>query len=152
MRAQLSYGMLTENVEIGFSVDRYRFYHELPLEIVDNLPFCAYIVDYNWTYLFINKASRNIFGEEVQNLLGKNALEVFKHDRFKAIFEKIQNAVEQKIICDATIYSPLRGKQVKIKGYPLEDCYYFASVVLPSKDELINELREELNKRKEAFS
>jgi hypothetical protein len=144
--------MLTENIEIGFCLDRYRFYQELPLHIIDDLPFCAYIVDYHWTYLFINKASENIFGEEVQNLLGKNALEVFKHDRFKSIFEKIRSAVDQKTICDAIIYSPLRGRQVKIKGYPLEDCYYFASVVLPSKEELMDELREELNRRKETFS
>jgi hypothetical protein len=60
--------------------------------------------------------------------------------------------VNEKTICDATIYSPLRGKQVKIKGHPLDDCYYFYSVSLPSKEELMEELREVLNKRKDTFN
>ncbi len=143
--------MLVEKTEIGFCIERYRTYDELPLEDVDALPFCVYIIDYNWTYLFINKAAERVFGEKVQNLAGQNALQVFQHEQFKSIFKSIEKGVRNKVPCDETIYSPLRGKQVKVKGYPLCDCYYFYSVTLPAKEELLDELRQELNKRKDAF-
>lgn len=143
--------MLSESIEIGFCVDRYRRFEELPLEVVNNLPFSVYILDYNWVYLFINRNTRDIFGEEVGNLLGKSALEVFKDAKFKPIFDKIQHSLDNKTICNATIYSPLRGKQVTVKGFPLEDCYYFYTVVLPSKAELMDELREELHRKRDEF-
>jgi hypothetical protein len=144
--------MLTENIDIGFCVDRYKNYQDLPLDILDDLPFCVYIVDYNWTYLFVNKISTNFFGKEIQNLVGKNAQQVFGQEKFQTIFENIHDALKRKTICDTTIYSPLRGKQVKVKGYPLDDCYYFYTVTLPSKEELMDELRRELNKRKASLS
>jgi hypothetical protein len=64
----------------------------------------------------------------------------------------IENSVNNRTTCDETIYSQLRGRQVKIKGYPLNDCYYFYSITLPAKEELLDELRQELNKRKEVWS
>ena len=131
-----------------FSIGLFKRYHELPFEVLDNLPFAVYIIDYNWVYLFLNENSRAVFGDFAETLIGKNALEVFRDPKFMTIFDKIMYAVEHKTSCRATIYSPLRGKQIKLSGYPLEDCYYFSTVILPSKAEVLEELTTELKRKK----
>ena len=45
-----------------------------------------------------------------------------------------------------TTISALSKKRVSVTGYPLEDCCYFAVTILPDKDDLMNELRNELKK------
>lgn len=141
--------MASEFTETGtFSIKGYKRYRELPFNTLDDLPFSVYIIDYDWVYLFLNRNSRNVFGEFADMLIGKSALEVFKDPKFLPIFEKIRNGVETKSACSADLYSPLRGKQIKITGYPLEDCYYFSTLILPAKEELIEELRIELKRKK----
>lgn len=131
-----------------FSIEHCNRYVDLPLDIINNLPISVHIIDYNWTYLYINKNSLKVLGDSAEHLIGKNALEVFKDSRFKTIFERIQKDVVDKKACNTIIYSPLGGGQISIKGYPLEDCYYFSLLILPSKDELLEELRKELNRYK----
>ncbi len=89
-----------------------------------------------------------MFGQFADTLIGKNALEVFKDPKFMTIFDKIQEAVEHKLPCHATVHSPLRGKQIKLTGHPLEDCYYFSTVIMPAKAELLEELRSTLKQQK----
>lgn len=143
---------MTEDTHAAkFSIDACKYYREIPLAALNELSFSVYIVDYQWKYLFVNKESKKVFGEFAETLIGKSALDVFSDARFKLIFDKIKRGVEKKMSINETIYSPLRGKQIVIKGYPLEDCYYFATTVLPAKDEVLGELREELNARKINF-
>ena len=75
--------MLTENIEIGFCIDRYKHLEELPFDVLNNLPYSVYVIDDNWVYLFVNSTSRNVFGE-VDNLLGT------VHSRFFELREELQ--------------------------------------------------------------
>lgn len=135
----------TEAIE--FNIQTYKLFKELPLNVLHKLPFPIYVVDYNWKYLFINSKGRDIFGDSADNLIGVSALAFFSEAKFKPVFDKIKAGLETRITCDVTLYSPLRGRQVRIKGYPLEDCYYFCSIIVPGKDEIIAELRTELKSR-----
>lgn len=128
------------------SIKTYKRYNDIPLEVLNKLPFSVYLIDYNWNYLFLNTNSRNVFGSLADKLIGRSALEVFSDVKFEPIFDNIQSAVENRSPCDCTVYSPLRGRQVNIKGHPLEDCYYFSTIVLPGKEEVLADLREQLNK------
>jgi len=74
-------------------------------------------------------------------------LTIFSGPQFEPIFDKIKVGLVERVSTNETLYSPLRGKQVRIKGYPLEDCYFFSSSVLPSKEEILAELRSELKLR-----
>ena len=58
--------MLVEKTDIGFCVDRYKTFDELPLATLDVLPFCVYVIDYHWTYLFINKLAAKVFGGKIR--------------------------------------------------------------------------------------
>jgi nitrogen fixation/metabolism regulation signal transduction histidine kinase len=131
----------------SFSIENYKRYEDVQLDVLDTLPFSVYIIDYDWVYLFLNKNSIHAFGKNIDKLIGQSALEAFKDVRFEPIFEKIKYSVETKTHCYVTMYSPLRGAQVNIKGYSLEDCYCFSSTVMPSKEQVLGELRGVLNRR-----
>jgi hypothetical protein len=138
----------TQNIaSLPFSIENYKRYEDIQLDVLDRLPFSVYIIDYDWVYLFLNKNSIDAFGSHMDKLIGQSALEVFKDVRFEPIFEKIKYSVETKIHCHAIMYSPLRGAQVNIKGYPLEDCYCFSCTIMPSKEQVLEELRGVLNRR-----
>src|SRR5688572_21089610 len=87
------------------SIKSYKRYKDIPLDFLNKLPFSVYLIDYNWNYLFLNTNSRNVFGELADKLIGKSALEVFSDAKFKAIFDNIQSAVENRSPCDCTLYS-----------------------------------------------
>ena len=135
---------------LPFSIEIYKRYKDIQLDVLDTLPFSVYIIDYDWVYLFLNKNSINAFGKDIDKLVGRSALDAFNNVRFEPIFEKIKYGVETKTSCYATVYSPLRETQVNIKGYPLEDCYYFSSTIMPSKEQVLEELRGVLNRRNPA--
>lgn len=133
---------------VEFSIDSIRNYSQLPLELLNRLSNSVYVVDYEWRYLFLNDNSKKAFGDIAETLIGKSAIDVFKGPQFQQVFDNLRDAVENKTPFSAVVYSPLRGKQVHIKGFPLEDCYFFSTSVLPGKDELLSELRAQLNGNK----
>lgn len=135
----------------GFLIKSPRCYTDLPFEILDELTYPVYVIDYNWIYLFINKDARSTFGRLADQLIGKSAVEIFSDARFYAVFDKIKYAVQTKNPLHAVFESPLRGRKIVLKGHPLEDCYYFSAAILPAKHEIIDELREELKRRQEDF-
>lgn len=133
---------------IPFSVRNHRYYREIPLDQVDELPHSVYIIDYNWVYLFVNKNCKRAFGSLGENLVGQNALEKFADPKFQAIFDEITYSVKNKLPLDKILFSPLRTSQVRLTGFPLEDCYYFSSIPIPDKDDVLKELRDQLKKKK----
>jgi hypothetical protein len=136
---------LTE--KYGFLINDYRRYIELPLNLLSELNIAAHVTDYNWKFLFVNKNCEYQLGKSVEELVGKRAVEVFQDPRFNLIFEKVRDGIEKKVPVHAVVDAPLRAEQLLLKGYPLEDCYYFSFTVLPGTHEVINELREELKRR-----
>jgi hypothetical protein len=140
--------MIAHGSDVEFKVEHYKRLADIPFDLLDRLPFSAYLIDYNWKYLFLNANSRVVFGDIADELPGKSALEFFTDPKFQPIFDKLKNGVENRLACNLTAYSPLRGKQVNIKGYPLEDCYFFSTSILPAKDEILADLRDQLKKEK----
>jgi hypothetical protein len=62
-------------------------------------------------------------------------------------FIKMKTDMEKGVISNFTAMSPVTGKRLHIVGYRLEDCYYFSASILPDKDDLMNELRSQLNRK-----
>lgn len=133
----------------GFLIRNHQCYADLPLGILDELKYSIYVIDYDWIYLFINKNARDAFGRLADKLIGQSAIEIFSDSRFYSVFEKIRHSVATKIPLHTIVDSPLRGRQIVLKGYPLQDCYYFSAGVLPGKQEVLDELREELKRRQD---
>jgi hypothetical protein len=130
----------------SFSIKNCKTFQDIPLDIQNQLDYAVYIIDYQWTYLFINKHGEQATGTVATELIGKTALELFKGSPFNTVFAKLEYGVNEKLQIETDIYSPLRDKKVKISGYPLEDCYYFAAVPQIDKQALADDLRKFLRK------
>jgi hypothetical protein len=139
---------MEDKLKAGFSITAYNRYGDVPLIELDKLPYSAYLVSYDWVYLFINKSGRQTFGVLAEDLIGKSARAVFTGEKFKAVFDKLDEGLQKKISIEAVLYSPMRNSNINVKGFPLEDCYYFSVAVLPGKQEVVDDLRSELRKRK----
>lgn len=135
----------------SFSIYDYDQFDQIPLHLLDEVAYSAYIINYDWVYLFINKSARDAFGPLANRLVGNSALEVFRDSKFSEIFAEIREDVDEKRAISKTVVSPLRGSQVILKGYPLKDCYCFSATAIPAKIEVLNELRGELARRKSQF-
>lgn len=131
-----------------FPISQYRTFSELPLEKFNSFKFSVYIIDFNWNYLFVNDFAKNLLGERGKDLIGKNMWTQFKELEVDPSFKLLRKNAENGITTNMTVTSPVLGKRLNITGYPLEDCYYFSASILPDKDNLIDELRNELGKRK----
>lgn len=126
----------------------YKLYSQVPLAEVNQLSCAVYIIDYEWRYLFISDNAKNILGHVAEELVGADAKPIFKDPKFGALYDRLADKVNEKSPLDVTVYSPLRGGQTRIKGYPMDDCYIFWSVAMPAKADVMDELRNELKKRK----
>lgn len=139
---------LKSSLQKPFSIKDYQCFKDIPLEALDKLSYSVYVVDYSWAYLFINKNARKVFGSLADTLIGRSAIDAFKEPKFDNIFAKLQRGVVERIALNESVHSPLRGQQIKIKGYPLLDCYFFSVTTFPGKVEIVGELRQELKRRK----
>jgi len=131
-----------------FPITDYKKFSELPLEKFNTLKFSVYILDFNWDYLFVNDFVKSNLGDRANNLIGKNMWMEFNELTTHPSFQTLKRNTERGITSNLIAVSPVNGKRLNITGYPLEDCYYFSASILPDKDDLIDELRNELGKRK----
>ena len=138
----------SDNKAVHFSIGSYKCFDELPQKLLDLLPYPVYVIDYNWIYLFVNEQSKLVYGTS-SDLVGKSALDAFRDPKFQQVFELIQIGIERRTSAVSTIYMPMYGQKIIVRGYALNDCYFFSTCTLPGKDELIQELREELKKQNE---
>ncbi len=123
-------------------------YRDVSLSGLNALPYSVYILDYEWRYMFVNDNAKKVLGVLAEEMIGRSALEISKSPVFNEVFEMLSYHLFKKLPLEVTTYSPLRVSQTRIKGYPLHDCYVLCSIPLPAKAEVMNELREELKKRK----
>ena len=130
-----------------FPIAEYKKFSEIPLDRLDTFKFSVYIIDFNWNYLFVNVFARNNLGERGHDLVGKNMWDVFKELRTDPGFTQLKKNSVNGITSNMIVTSPVTGQRLNITGFPLEDCYYFTSSILPDKDNLIEELRSELAKK-----
>jgi hypothetical protein len=131
-----------------FPITEFKRFDELPLDKFDTFRFSVYIIDFNWNYLFVNEFARKNLGERGKDLVGKNIWREFKELAAHPSFLQLKSNTERGIASNMIVTSPVNGKRLNITGYQLTDCYYFSASVLPDKDDLIDELRNELSKRK----
>jgi hypothetical protein len=131
-----------------FPITEFKKFSELPLEKFNNFKFSVYIIDFNWNYLFVNEFATNNLGERGKDLIGKNMWEAFKELKEDPSFKVLKKNSENGIVTNMIVISPVNGKRLNVTGYPLDDCYYFSSSILPDKNNLIDELRQELAKKK----
>ena len=73
--------------------------------------------------------------------------ETFSELKSDPVFQYIKASIEKKVPININTVSPITSKRLNISGYPMEDCFYFTSSVIPDKEELINELRDELARK-----
>ena len=121
-------------------------FSEIDLESLDDARFSVYLLDNNWNYLFVNRFVRNNLRDRGQQIIGKNMWDHFSELALDTAFLKMKQDTEQGQAVNFTTTSPITGQRLNIVGYPLKDCYFFYASQLPKKDELLNELRAELEK------
>lgn len=132
-----------------FPIAQYKKFSELPLDKMDTFNFSVYLIDFNWNYLFVNKFVKKNLGARGENLIGKNMWTEFKELANDPNFTLLRQNMERKVATNITTISPITSQRLNITGYPMEDCYYFASSILPDKEDLMQELRNELSKKKQ---
>lgn len=131
-----------------FPITDFKKFDELPFEKFNTLKFSVYLLDFNWNYLFVNDFAKSDLSERGSDLIGKNMWEQFKELASHPSFLQLKQNAEKGLTSNMIVVSPITGKRLNITGYPLTDCYYFSASILPDKDDLIDELRSELSKRK----
>lgn len=131
-----------------FPIYEYKAFHELPFDKFNTFKFSVYILDFQWNYLFINDYVKNNLGERANDLIGKSMWLTFPELASDPVFAQIREKMERRIAVNVETNSPLTSKRLHITGYALEDCYFFTSSILPDKEELLNEIRMQLSKRK----
>jgi hypothetical protein len=131
-----------------FPIYEYKTFQELPLDKFNSFKFSVYLLDFDWNYLFVNDFVKENLGERAKSLAGKNMWIEFPELASDSVFMQLREKMEKRITCHFETNSPVTGQRLQVTGYPLEDCYYFTSSILPDKQELLNELRMHLTKRK----
>jgi hypothetical protein len=134
-----------------FPIADYKRFSELPFDQFNKLNFSIYIIDFNWKYLFVNDFAKINLGERGTDLVGKGMWTEFKELAPDPSFKFLKQNMEKGIVSNINVISPINGKRLNISGYPLEDCYYFSASILPNKGDLIEELRNELEKKRSAI-
>ncbi|HEX6224737.1 MAG TPA: hypothetical protein VFZ52_10015 [Chryseolinea sp.] len=130
-----------------FPITEYKKFSDLPLDRLNTVKFSVYIIDFNWNYLFVNDFAKNNLRDRGTNLVGMNMWDVFHELRTDPGFNLLKKNSEKGITSNIILTSPVTGQRLNITGFPLEDCYYFTSSILPDKGNLIDELRNELAKK-----
>ena len=130
-----------------FPITEYKKFSDIPLDRLHTFKFSVYIIDFNWNYLFVNDFAKNNLGARGNDLVGKNMWDVFKELQTDPGFTLLKKNSENGIVSNMIVTSPVTRQRLNITGFPLEDCYYFTSSILPDKDNLIDELRNELAKK-----
>lgn len=131
-----------------FPITKYHRYEELPLKRFNELNFSIYLVDFNWNYLFVNEFVKKNLGPRGENLVGKNMWETFPELVADTSFQLLKRNAEKRVVTNMTVTSPINSQRINVVGYTLEDCFYFSSSVLPDKNDLLQELRNELSKKR----
>jgi hypothetical protein len=131
-----------------FPITEYHRFDELPLTRLNELNFSIYILDFNWNYMFVNEFVKKNIGSRAENLVGKNMWTVFPELAADPSFQQMKRNAEKRVLTNVTVISPVNSQRINIIGYPLDDCFYFSSSILPDKNDLLQELRNELGKNK----
>ena len=129
-----------------FDISGYQEFSQLPLEEFNTFKFSVYIIDLDWNYIFVNDFVKKNLGERAETLVGKNMWQEFKELVNDPSFILLRKNTEKGLVTNIVTTSPINSQRLNIIGRPLKDCYFFASSILPKKEDLIDELRNQLKK------
>lgn len=121
---------------------------EVNTEQFNGLKYATYILDFDWNYLFVNDYVSKNLGARGRDLVGKNMWSAFTELAKEPAFMRMKTDIEKGIPVNFNTNSPLTGQRLNIVGYPLKDCFFFYASQLPKKEDLMHELRMELEKEK----
>lgn len=131
-----------------FPITEYKKFSELPLDKFNTLKFSVFILDFNWRFLFVNEFAKSILGKRGEGLIGKSIWDEFEELRHDPSYKELRTKMEKRVTTNMIVVSPVHRHRQNITGYALDDCLYFSSSILPDKGNLIEELRQELSKKK----
>jgi hypothetical protein len=98
--------------------------------------------------MFVNTLVSQNLNIPVNELIGKNMWQTFPELAVDTDFQLLRRNMETGTATNILATSPITNKRLSITGYRLADCYYFSCTILPNKQSLMDELRNELNKKK----
>lgn len=130
-----------------FPITEYKKFSELPLDKFNTLKFSVYILDFDWNYLFVNEFAKSILGKRGEELVGKNMWKEFDELRYDPSYKELRTKMDKRLTTNIVVVSPIHRHRQNITGYALDDCLYFSSSILPDKENLIEELRQQLLKK-----
>ena len=123
-------------------------YADLPLDVFNTQNISVYVLDFNWNYLFVNDFTTKNLGSRGMGLVGKNMWLTFPVLGADTVFNQLKDKTEKGLETNFITISPLTSQRINIAGRPLADCYLFSMSILPTKDDLMNDLRGQLNRGK----
>ncbi len=129
-----------------FSINNLTSYRQINLSELDRYNHYIYLISFDWNYIFVNEFVKKNLGERSVGIIGKNMWEVFPELAKDTTFLQMKKDMENGKPAAFITVSPLSGQRIHIKGWPMEDCYFFTSSILPGKQDLLNELRSEMQK------
>jgi hypothetical protein len=130
-----------------FDISEYSQLSDLPLHRFDEVKFSVYVIDRQWNYLFVNNFVKENLGKTNDELLGKNMWKTFGALPRDPSFISLKNNSEKGLDTQLVTTSPINSQRLNIVGRPLQDCYIFFASILPNKEDLLAELRNELKKK-----
>ncbi|MBA3665053.1 MAG: hypothetical protein H0W61_12705 [Bacteroidetes bacterium] len=88
------------------------------------------MVDFDWNYLFVNKFFKKKLGSKGEKLKGKNLWTEFSELVNNPVYMSLKENMDAKMPTSTVTTSPFTSDRLSIVGYPLSDCYYFATRIL----------------------
>lgn len=131
----------------NFKISKNSQFSELDFNGFNRYKFSVYIIDSNWNYLFINAFVQKNLGSRGDNLVGKNMWEEFPELVNDPSFMILKNNTDKGVETNLVTTSPINSQKLNILGFPLKDCTLFFSIILPNKQDLIHELRDQLSRK-----
>lgn len=131
---------------LSVQITDYKTFSDLPLEQFNSLGYPIFIVDFDWNYLFVNDFVKSQVGDRAGNLAGKNMWTAFKPLATDPVFRRLRSNLDNRIITNIVVTSPLTFQLLNIVGYPLDDCFYFSMTPIPEKNTMADNISSEFVK------
>lgn len=130
-----------------FNLGAYKKVSDLPLAELDTVRFSVYVLDKDWNYLFVNRFVTDNLNIREDALSGRNMWEEFPQLAAHPSFQQLRSNCEKGLPIEFVTTSPLNMQRLKVIGKPLKDGYVFFSSILPTKEDVLSDLRNELRLR-----
>ena len=132
-----------------FPITSYSRFEEIPLDKLRALKFSVCLLDRDWNFLFINDAAKKVLPER-EEIIGKNMWRLFPEIAVDPAFKLIRKNIDKGVVPGVETRSQVNAKRISITGYPLQDCFYLAITVIPDRENLLDELRNELVRKRQS--